>query len=55
MEVNRDYYEYGSTLVNGAEVSKKIKDLTNFKLNEELDTSIFFVQNNTNPNLVKPN
>jgi len=54
MEVNRNYYEYDRTLVNGAEISKKIKDLTNFKLNEELDTSIFFVQNNTNPNLVKP-
>ena len=54
MQVNRNYYEYDRTLVNGAEVSKRIKDLTNFKLNEELDPSIFFVQNNTNPNLVKP-
>lgn len=54
MEVNRDYYEYYQTLKNGAEISKKIRDLTNFKLNEEIDTSIFFVQNNTNPNLVKP-
>ena len=54
MQVNRNYYEYGSTLVNGAEVSKRISDLTNFKLNEELDSSIFFVQNNTNPNLVNP-
>ena len=54
MQVNRNYYEYDSTLANGAEISKRIKDLTNFKLNEELDSSIFFVQNNTNPNLVKP-
>ena len=30
MQVNRQYYEYGSTLVNGVELSKKIKDLTNF-------------------------
>lgn len=54
MQVNRNYYEYGQTLANGAEISKKISDLTNFKLNEELDSSIFFVQNNTNPNLVNP-
>jgi len=54
MQVNRNYYEYDRTLPNGAEVSKRIKDLTNFRLNEELDPSIFFVQNNTNPNLVKP-
>ena len=54
MQVNRNYYEYDRTLVNGAEVSKSIKNLTNFKLNEELDSSIFFVQNNTNPNLVNP-
>lgn len=54
MQVNRNYYEYDQTLVNGAEISKRIKDLTNFKLNEELDSSIFFVQNNTNPNLVNP-
>ena len=54
MQVNRNYYEYGSTLVNGVEVSKRIRDLTNFKLNEELDASIFFVQNNTNPNLINP-
>lgn len=54
MQVNRNYYEYGQTLVNGAEISKRIKDLTNFKLNEELDSSIFFVQNNTNPNLINP-
>ena len=54
MEVNRNYYEYDRTLVNGAEISKSIRDLTNFKLNEEIDTSIFFVQNNTNPNHVKP-
>ena len=54
MEVNRNYYEYDSTLTNGVELSKKISALTNFKLNEELDTSIFFVQNNTNPNHVKP-
>ena len=54
MQVNRNYYEYDETLVNGAEISKKISDLTNFKLNEELDSSIFFVQNNTNPNLVNP-
>ena len=54
MQVNRNYYEYGQTLVNGAEISKKISDLTNFKLNEELDSSIFFVQNNTNPNLINP-
>lgn len=54
MQVNRNYYEYDRTLVNGAEISKKISVLTNFKLNEELDSSIFFVQNNTNPNLVNP-
>ena len=54
MQVNRNYYEYDKTLVNGAEISKKISGLTNFKLNEELDSSIFFVQNNTNPNLVNP-
>ena len=54
MEVNRNYYEYDKTLVNGVELSKRIRDLTNFKLNEELDSSIFFVQNNTNPNHVKP-
>ena len=54
MQVNRNYYEYKETLVNGAEISKRIKDLTNFKLNEELDSSIFFVQNNTNPNLINP-
>lgn len=54
MQVNRNYYEYDRTLVNGVELSKKISILTNFKLNEELDTSIFFVQNNTNPNLIKP-
>lgn len=54
MQVNRQYYEYKETLVNGVEISKRIADLTNFKLNEELDTSIFFVQNNTNPNLIKP-
>ena len=54
MQVNRDYYEYDRTLVNGVELSKKISVLTNFKLNEELDTSIFFVQNNTNPNLINP-
>lgn len=54
MQVNRNYYEYKETLVNGVEISKRIKDLTNFKLNEELDTSIFFVQNNTNPNLINP-
>ena len=54
MQVNRNYYEYDSTLANGAEVSKRISNLTNFKLNEELDSSIFFVQNNTNPNLVNP-
>jgi len=54
MQVNRNYYEYDRTLINGVEVSKRIKDLTNFKLNEELDTSIFFVQNNTNPNLINP-
>ena len=54
MQVNRNYYEYKETLVNGAEISKRISDLTNFKLNEELDSSIFFVQNNTNPNLVNP-
>ena len=54
MQVNRNYYEYDKTLVNGIEVSKKISGLTNFKLNEELEPSIFFVQNNTNPNLVKP-
>ena len=54
MQVNRNYYEYSRTLENGAEISKNIKDLTNFKLNEELDSSIFFVQNNTNPNLVNP-
>lgn len=54
MQVNRNYYEYKETLVNGAEISKRIEVLTNFKLNEELDSSIFFVQNNTNPNLVKP-
>lgn len=54
MQVNRNYYEYNQTLVNGAEISKKISDLTNFKINEELDPSIFFVQNNTNPNLVNP-
>ena len=54
MEVNREYYEYDKTLVNGVELSKRIKDLKNFKLNEELDTSIFFVQNNTNPNLINP-
>ena len=54
MQVNRNYYEYDRTLVNGVELSKKISNLTNFKLNEELDPSIFFVQNNTNPNLVNP-
>ena len=54
MQVNRNYYEYDRTLVNGAELSKRIKDLTNFKLNEELEPSIFFVQNNTNPNLTNP-
>lgn len=54
MQVNRTYYEYDETLVNGAEISKRIKDLTNFKLNEELEPSIFFVQNNTNPNLTNP-
>ena len=54
MQVNRNYYEYKETLVNGVEISKRISELTNFKLNEELDSSIFFVQNNTNPNLVKP-
>ena len=54
MQVNRNYYEYDRTLVNGVEVSKRISALTNFKLNEELDSSIFFVQNNTNPNLVNP-
>ena len=54
MQVNRNYYEYDKTLVNGVEVSKKISALTNFKLNEELEPSIFFVQNNTNPNLVNP-
>ena len=54
MEVNRNYYEYDRTLVNGVELSKRIRDLTNFKLNQELDNSIFFVQNNTNPNHVKP-
>ena len=54
MQVNRNYYEYDKTLVNGAEISKRISGLTNFKLNEELDSSIFFVQNNTNPNLVNP-
>ena len=54
MQVNRNYYEYKETLVNGAEISKRISDLTNFKLNEELDSSIFFVQNNTNPNLINP-
>ena len=45
MQVNRNYYEYNETLANGAEVSKPIANLTNFKLNEELDSSIFFVQN----------
>ena len=54
MQVNRNYYEYNKTLVNGAEISKRISNLTNFKLNEELEPSIFFVQNNTNPNLVNP-
>lgn len=54
MEVNRNYYEYDKTLINGVELSKKISVLTNFKLNEELDPSIFFVQNNTNPNLINP-
>lgn len=54
MQVNRTYYEYDRTLVNGAEVSKRISALTNFKLNEELEPSIFFVQNNTNPNLINP-
>ena len=54
MEVNRNYYEYDRTLVNGVELSKRISALTNFKLNQELDNSIFFVQNNTNPNHVKP-
>lgn len=54
MQVNRNYYEYNRTLVNGAEISKPIANLTNFKLNEELDSSIFFVQNNTNPNLINP-
>jgi len=33
MQVNRNYYEYDRTLINGVEVSKRIKDLTNFKLN----------------------
>ena len=54
MQVNRNYYEYDKTLVNGVEVSKRIGVLPKFKLNEELDSSIFFVQNNTNPNLIKP-
>lgn len=54
MQVNRNYYEYLEKLKNGAEISKPIAKLTNFKLNEELDSSIFFVQNNTNPNLINP-
>ena len=42
MQVNRNYYEYDRTLVNGAEVSKKIAVLPNFKLNKEIYNAITF-------------
>ena len=53
--INTDYYPYYQSIAGGTiETAARFKDLPLFKLNEEVDTSIFYCQNNTNPNMIFP-
>ena len=55
MQINKAYYPYDSTLTpSGIQLTKAMSALPNLKINEEIDSSIFFVQNNNNPNLLLP-
>ena len=52
--INSAYYPYDSELVGSIKITKKMNELPLIKINEPIDSSIFYCQNDSNPNLTYP-
>ena len=52
--INSAYYPYDSDLVGSIKLTKKMNELPLIKINEPIDSSIFYCQNDSNPNLTYP-